>query len=255
MIIQDIIKKVRSGICKIEFYLNNKLVNSGSGFLYKGKLITNSHVFHPEGITFSDDTKLIFIFGDSKRIELVLKDLQLKVGSDENNADFAVYELPGLEEKFNFKLDNLGNVEEGDEVLIFGFPFEASYLTTHHGRISSLFEDNSIKKIQVDASVNQGNSGGPLFHLSTQKVIGIVTRKQSGLTKDFDDLLQSFSNNIAILKQAQKNGSIKQMGIDPIHFFEISQAQMQLISKNIKRSANTGIGYAFSCEQLIKARI
>ena len=255
MAIQDIIKKVRSGVCKIEFFENGKMVNSGSGFLYKGKLITNSHVFHPEGTTFSNDTKLIIIFGDNKKIELTLKDLVLKGGSDEKNADFAIYELSGLENKFNFELGNLDNINEGDDVLILGFPFDAEYLTTHHGRISSLFEDSGIKKIQIDASVNQGNSGGPLLHLTTEKIIGVVTRKQSGLTKDFDDLLQSFSNNIAVLRQAQKNGSIGMMGINPIQFFEISQSQMQLISRNIKRSANTGIGYAFSCDQLIKENL
>ena len=208
MIIQDIIKKVRSGVCKIEFFENGKIVNSGSGFLYKGKLITNSHVFHPEGMTFSSDMKLVIIFGDDKKINLTLNDLVLKIGSDEKNADFAIYELSGLENKFNFELGNLDDVNEGDEVLILGFPFDAEYLTTHHGRVSALFKDLDIEKIQIDASVNQGNSGGPLMHLATEKVIGIVTRKQSGLTKDFDDLLQSFSANIAVLKQAQKNGSI-----------------------------------------------
>lgn len=255
MAIQDIIQKVRSGVCKIEFFENERMVNSGSGFLYKGNLITNSHVFHPEGINFPSDTILIIIFGDNEKIKMTLKDLVLKVGSDEENADFAIYELSGLENKFNFRLGNLDGVSEGDEVLILGFPFDAEYLTTHHGRISSLFEDSGIKKIQIDASVNQGNSGGPLLHLATEKVVGIVTRKQSGLTKDFDNLLQSFSTNITLLKQAQQNGSIGMMGINPIQFFEVSQTQMQLISRNIKRSANTGIGYAFSCEQLIKERI
>ncbi|MFA5934358.1 MAG: serine protease [Candidatus Paceibacterota bacterium] len=251
MTIQNIIKKVRSGVCKIEFFRGEEKINSGSGFLFKGCIVTNSHVFHPEGFIFPNDTKIVLIFGDGEKINLNINDLVLKNGSDEDNLDFAIYELLNLKNKYNFEVGNLKDVSEGDEVLILGFPFDAEYLTTHHGRISSLFEELKVKKIQIDASVNQGNSGGPLLHLASEKVIGIVTRKQSGLTKDFDDLLQSFSGNITILKQAQQNGSIGMMGINPIQFFEISQAQMQLISKNIKRSANTGIAYAFSCEQLI----
>lgn len=257
MDIQGIIKTVRSGVCKIEFYKDNNLVNSGSGFIYKNKLITNSHVFHPEGSIFPENTKLILIFGDNRKIETTIKNLELEVGSDEANADYAVYKIPNKDnDKFNFELSNLDSVNEGDEVLLFGFPFDANYLTTHHGRISSIFENNGIKKIQIDASVNQGNSGGPLYHMSTNKVIGIVTRKESGLTKDFDALLSSFSSNIEVLKNAQKSGGIIQMfGINPIKFFEESQSQMKLISKNIKRSANTGIGYAFSCGKLLKENI
>lgn len=258
MSIQETIKEVRSGVYKIEFYLDEKLVNSGSGFIYKDKLITNSHVFHPEGFNFPGDTKLVLIFGDSKKLELKMQDLELKIGSDEAHADFAVYNVPAMtniRNSFNFELSNLELVNEGDEVLLFGFPFDTPYLTTHYGKISALFEDNGVEKIQVDASVNQGNSGGPLYHLATKKVIGIVTRKQSGLTQDFDDLLSSFSNNIEILKNAQKNGSIGMFGINPIQFFEVSQNQMKLISRNIKRSANTGIGYAFSCEALLKENL
>jgi len=256
MTIQETIKKIRSGICKIEFYSDNNAVNSGSGFIYKNKLITNSHVFHPEGYVFPDNTRLILIFGDNEKIELTMKNLHLKVGSDETNADFAVYDLPEkIENRFNFDISDLEDVNEGDEVLLLGFPFEASRLTTHHGRISALFKENNVKKIQIDASVNQGNSGGPLYHLATEKVVGIITRKNSGLTKDFDDLLSSFSSNIQVLKDAQKNGSIGILGINPIQFFEVSQGQMQIISQNIKRSANTGIGYAFSCETLLKENL
>ncbi|MFA6896911.1 MAG: serine protease [Patescibacteria group bacterium] len=256
MIIQEIINQTRSGVCKIEFYLNGVLVNSGSGFIYKGRLVTNSHVFHPSGFVFDNETKLNLIFGDKEKTELEMKDLKLITGSDESNADFAVYDVSekvrDIEKRFNFDLSNLEYISEGDEVVLLGFPFGTSYLTTHYGRISALYEDGGINKIQIDASINQGNSGGPLYHLATEKVIGIVTRKQSGLAKDFDDLLESFSENIRALEAAQKNGSIGMLGINPIEFFKVSQNQMKLISQNIKRSANTGIGYAFSCEKLLE---
>ena len=57
MTIQETILKVRSGVCKIEFYSDGNLVNSGSGFIHESKLITNSHVFHPKGYTFAKDTR------------------------------------------------------------------------------------------------------------------------------------------------------------------------------------------------------
>ncbi len=258
MDITEVIKQVRSGVCKIEFCKGEIIVNSGSAFIYKNKLITNSHVFHPEGITFSDDTEVVLIFGDGSKKQLTIGQLNLIIGSGEENADYAVYDLEDLielKDKYNFELRDLQGINEGDEVLILGFPFETTFLTTHYGRISALFEQGGIKKVQIDASVNQGNSGGPLYHIKSGKVIGIITRKQSGLTKDFDNLLLSFSNNIDALKNAQKNGSINMFGVNPIKVFEISQTQMKLISQNISRSANTGIGYAFSCENLINENI
>lgn len=57
--------------------------------------------------------------------------------------------------------------------------------------------------IQLDASVNNGNSGGPLVDLNTKKVVGIVTRKDTGLYKQFDDLIASFDTNIEVLKKLQ----------------------------------------------------
>jgi S1-C subfamily serine protease len=258
MIIQEIIKQVKSGVCKIEFYLKTELVNSGSGFLYKNKLITNSHVFHPNGYNFPPDTTLKLVWGDNSYDDIKLSDLELIVGSDESNADYAVYDISkkvDISKKFNFEIDQNLTIDEGDDVVIFGFPFETKYLTTHYGKISAIFEEKGIKKIQIDASVNQGNSGGPLYHLETNKVIGIVTRKQAGLSKNFDDLLNSFAGNIEVLKKAQQNGSVGMFGINPLKMFEITQTQMSKISENIKRSANTGIGYAFSCEKLLKEAI
>lgn len=259
MSVPEIIQKVRSGVCKIEFYIDDEIVNSGSGFIYNNKLVTNSHVFHPEGYIFREDTNLVIIFGDGRSLQLQIKDLELVIGSSEEYSDYAIYDFDYLSKPnnnlFNFELDSYDSVREGDEVILLGFPFESKYLTTHFGRISALYTDKEIKKIQIDASVNQGNSGGPLIHLATQKVIGIVTRKNSGLANDFDALLRAISANISLLENLQRNGSVRMNGIDLWASFKSTQSQMLVISKNIKRSANTGIGYAFSCEKLMQEDI
>jgi len=256
MEIQDTIQKIRDGVCKIEFIQNSQVVNSGSGFLYSNKMVTNSHVFHPDGYIFPSDTKINLIFGDNYEKELLLSDFILISGSDENNSDYSIFEIKELEtevnQRYNFELAALDEVREGDDVMVLGFPFETKYLTTHYGKISALFTENRIKKIQIDASVNQGNSGGPLWHFKTGKVIGIITRKQTGLTKDFDDLIQSFAENIEILKRSQGNGYVTLSGVNPIQSLEATQFQMLKLSVNLRRSANTGIGYAFSCEELLR---
>jgi len=125
-------------------------------------------------------------------------------------------------------------------------------LTSSTGIISAKYRKNSVDYIQIDANTNAGNSGGPLVDKESLSVVGVITRKETGLDKDFNQLINSFGQNIQVLKQAQQNGSIGMMGINPIQMFEISQTQMLVVSNNIKRSANTGISYAFSCDQLAK---
>ena len=72
----------------------------------------------------------------------------------------------------------------------------------------------------------------------------------TGLTRQFDRLLKSFSQNITVLERASKGGRVQMFGIDPIEFFKISQTQMAEISLEIKRPANVGVGYAYQLEKI-----
>ena len=49
-------------------------------------------------------------------------------------------------------------------------------------------KSNGVDIIQLDASVNSSNSGGPLIHPESGDVFGIITRKATGLTDMFDEL-------------------------------------------------------------------
>jgi S1-C subfamily serine protease len=105
------------------------------------------------------------------------------------------------------------------------------------------------KKIQIDASVNSGNSGGPLINAHTGEVIGIVTRSITGLTEDFDELVKSFEENIKALNNVK--GAVRLSGVDPLEALLVSQAQMQRITRNIRRTANVGIGIAYSIKEVL----
>lgn len=86
-------------------------------------------------------------------------------------------------------------------MLILGFPFEHRNLVCHRGIISSFFDRNGIDIIQLDASINASKSGGPLIDLRTGSVIGLITRKHTGLSNLFETLLNSFEQNIRIFSQ------------------------------------------------------
>ena len=74
------------------------------------------------------------------------------------------------------------------------------------------------------------------------QVVGVVARKATGLTQAFDQLIQSFEQNATVLEAA--SGGVVMSGIDPLKVLALTQQQMQMVSAQLERSANVGIGYA-----------
>lgn len=108
------------------------------------------------------------------------------------------------------------------------------------------------KIIQLDASVNAGNSGGPLIDPSTGTVIGVVTRKATGLSKLFKELRSTIANNIEFMQTQAGGGGISFGRFDLVQGIIASQSQMMVTLDEIERQANVGIGYAFSAEHLLE---
>jgi len=137
----------------------------GSGFIIdpSGYVVTNNHVIEDaEEITviLHDDTNLkAKIVGRDKRTDLAL----LKVESEKP--------LPAL------KWGNSTQVRVGDWVLAIGNPFGLGGTVTA-GIISASKRDINSgpydSYLQTDASINRGNSGGPMFNLEGD-VIGVNT--------------------------------------------------------------------------------
>jgi len=62
-------------------------------------------------------------------------------------------------------------------------------------------------------------------------------------------LLQALKENQRIFQRQQQSGVRMSIGgIDPIRAIENSQASMEQIVVQIRRSANVGIGFAFSAQ-------
>ncbi len=137
----------------------------GSGFIIdkKGIVITNNHV-----IQGAED--IIVSVNDSTEYKAKL------LGADPY-MDLAVLQI---ESEKDFQPVSFGNSDEarvGDWVIAIGNPFGFGGSVTA-GIISSRNRDIGLTRyddfIQTDASINQGNSGGPLFDLEGN-VIGINT--------------------------------------------------------------------------------
>ena len=136
----------------------------GSGFIIdeKGIVVTNNHV-----IQGAED---IFIRVNSK-------DYKAKVIGADSGMDLAVLQIES-EEKFKpVKFGDSDNTRIGDWVIAIGNPFGLGGTVTA-GIISARNRSIGLSRyedfIQTDASINQGNSGGPLFDINGD-VVGINT--------------------------------------------------------------------------------
>ena len=137
----------------------------GSGFIIdkKGIVVTNNHV-----IQGAEDI-IVSVNGSTE--------LKATVIGTDPYMDLAVLKIESDEE---FKPVSFGDSDKariGDWVIAIGNPFGFGGSVTS-GIISSRNRDIGLTRyddfIQTDASINQGNSGGPLFNLNGE-VIGINT--------------------------------------------------------------------------------
>ena len=156
-------------------YTKDKEIQTlGSGLIYSnnGYVITNTHV-----IKDADKIFVTLTGGEKFQAELI--------GSD-NLTDIALLKVDAKQLLPVSNFANINNLKIGEWVIALGNPlglFDLSYQPTATiGIISGLNVDFGIQDnnyvykdmIQTDASINEGNSGGPLINIFGE-VIGINT--------------------------------------------------------------------------------
>lgn len=231
-------------------------ITSGTGFKMGGYLITNNHVIQVHSArrvilrTVGPDGSASAFEATFGRLDFQSK---LRCGSEESSWDYAVMAIDhpdfSLIPDLEAKEDN--GVVIGSEACFLGFQFEQTNLAIHRGLLSSTFVKAGVRYIQIDGSVNHGNSGGPLIDIADGKVLGVVTRKATGLTKDFESLDKALQSNIDLLNRS--SGGVFLSGIDPIAATRMIQEQIRVVARNIGRSANVGIGYAYHISEVRSA--
>ena len=141
-----------------------KASSLGSGFIINknGTVVTNNHV-----IANAED--ILVRVGD--------KEFKAEVIGSDPFADIAVLKIKSNELFKPVKFGDSDKARVGDWVVAIGNPFGLGGTVTS-GIISARNRDINLTRyddfIQTDASINQGNSGGPLFNLKGD-VVGINT--------------------------------------------------------------------------------
>ncbi|BCO35006.1 serine protease [Mycobacterium heckeshornense] len=154
----------------------------GSGVVIDGRgyIVTNNHVIS-DAANNPSQYKTTVVFNDGKDVPANL------VGRDPKT-DLAVLKVDNVNNLTVARLGDSDKVRVGDEVLAAGAPLGLRSTVTH-GIISAVHRpvplsgegsdtDTVIDAVQTDASINHGNSGGPLIDMDSQ-VIGINTAGKS----------------------------------------------------------------------------
>jgi len=136
--------------------------SSGTGFFVskEGHIVTNFHVI--------EDC-------DSIKVNFKRKEIEAEIFATDKINDLAII-------KTNFSSNKIFPVSNKDvtllqDIIVAGFPLGkniSSVIKTHPGKVTALagFEDN-FSNFQTDATINQGNSGGPIID-EYGNVIGIA---------------------------------------------------------------------------------
>lgn len=137
----------------------------GSGFVIdaSGTIVTNFHV-----VDGADRVEVVFNDGTKLAAEVVGKDKEI---------DIAVLKVKPVGPLKPVKFGDPEKMRVGEWVLALGNPFGIG-LSATSGIVSGRNRDMRTGKydnfIQTDASINKGNSGGPLFNLAGE-VVGVNT--------------------------------------------------------------------------------
>jgi S1-C subfamily serine protease len=150
-----------------------RFTETGSGVLISkdGQVMTASHVVHA-----MDEVTVEFLGGET---------VTAKIVASEPAADLSLLKLdrvpPGA---VVAEMADSDTIKVGDQVIVVGAPYGLSY-SLSVGYVSARWAPNTVYRtmplaefFQTDATINTGNSGGPMFSMDG-KVIGVVSHNIS----------------------------------------------------------------------------
>ena len=172
-ITKEVIEEVKKSVVLLSLNkLKNPPVNarnalcSGTVINEKGHILTNFHCVYKQ------KTINMYYWDEDDWHEYTVK-----VIGEDPLADLVVLEVIGLKRKVPYlKFAKKEDIYTGAEVFAFGHPMGMAW-SLSKGIISSTkryARHPYIKSVQVDAAINKGNSGGPVFN-EKGEIVGIAT--------------------------------------------------------------------------------
>ncbi|MCL2603304.1 MAG: trypsin-like peptidase domain-containing protein [Defluviitaleaceae bacterium] len=194
--------------------------SAGSGFLITsdGYIVTNNHVIE-------NASSITVLTHDGKAFPAEL------IGRDPNT-DLAVLKI----DVAGFPFLTFGDSDAarvGEQVAAIGNPLGQLANSMTVGYISALNRDVNIdgmsfNKMQTDAAVNRGNSGGPLLN-TRGEVVGVVSAKSTGM--DVEGLAFAIPSNqaLAVASQLMEYGYVRGRAVLGVTVSE-NNGQVQIVT-------------------------
>ncbi|MGA6826151.1 SUMF1/EgtB/PvdO family nonheme iron enzyme [Nitrospira sp. NS4] len=138
---------------------------SGSGVIVDsdGYVLTASHVV-------ANARRIVVVTYGEVRVPGVVVSIDV-----EHDLALLKIEIAGIS---TAPLGYAGSVKLDEEVVVVGFPFGLREVSVTRGRVAAVRTKGVRRVFQVDAAVNPGNSGGPVFN-ARGEVVGVIITKFS----------------------------------------------------------------------------
>jgi len=179
-------------------------IGIGTGFFInaKGNFITNSHVVDSDCQSYK------------AKIPESTKFLEISILSNDKRNDLAIGKVD-LEQSSEY-IEFANNISLGEDIIVAGFPLStvirSETIKINKGIVSSMSgADNDFSEIQIDATVQPGNSGGPIVN-NKGELIGVTTylilNAQNTNFGKRNDLVKLLLNNNNINFQEGNNETV-----------------------------------------------
>jgi len=170
--ISELFKELQNGVFIVYTIDKNGVKSQGSGFFINpdGIGITNYHVL-------KGYKKALIQTSDGKTYQIA----KILESSTADKNDYVIFQIDADNTYFKCLPVALKQAQIGDEVFAIGSPRGLENTLTK-GIVSQYRK--TYNRIQIDATIDHGSSGGPLFNMDGE-VIGITTSGMSGSALNF----------------------------------------------------------------------
>ena len=136
-------------------------------------------VIHPQGLIMT----CAHVVGEAGDVSVTIDDSEITatvIAIDREN-DLALLRIPRPENELHYlPIAPIESVEQGGRVRVFGFPLTdllGSSMKISSGTITGFSDETN--EVQIDATVNPGNSGGPVLD-DENRVVGVASTLLDG---------------------------------------------------------------------------
>jgi len=249
-------KSCQGSVCSLNFQNERGVsIDTLSGFKVKDSLVTTDFAFY---IPKAKKVEISFVSDDANSVVASMKIPyqefinDLKIGVFDNHTGYSIFKLdfPDFKDIPSLKLSERRKFSIGHQVALLAYSSGYSNLTLRSGIISSFFTNSDgIRFFQFDGLSCLGNSGGPIIDPETMQVIGIISRRNTPVSRSYKQLVDIITSNIDELNKIQ--GVVKYGDIDPIQVLIANQNQVKQLANNIYRYAAFGTTQIVMLDQIL----